>query len=55
MDEHILALPEKLRAVVEFEEAAEIMSAFADLGHYEESDSLQQHFANDVTSLLEIM
>ena len=55
MDEHILALPEKLRAVVEFEAKAEIMSTVADLGHYEESDSLQQHFAKDVTSLLEVM
>ena len=55
MDEHILALPENVRAVVEFEEAAEIMSTFADLGHHEESDSLQQHFAKDVTSLLEVM
>ena len=55
MDDNILALPEKLMAVVEFEEAAEIVSTFADLGHYGESDSLQQHFAKDVTSLLEVM
>ena len=55
MDEHILALPEKLRAVAEFEEAAEITSTFADMGHHEESDSLQQHFTKDVTSLLEVM
>ena len=55
MDEHILVLPKKLRAVVEFQEAAELMSTFADVGHYKESDSLQQHFAKDVTSLLEVM
>ena len=49
MDEHILDIPEKVSAVVEFEEAAEIMPTFAELGHHEESDSLQQHFAKDVT------
>ena len=38
MDEHIVALLE-LRAVVEFEEAAEIMFTFADLGHHEESST----------------
>ena len=55
MDEHILALPEKLRVVAEFEETTEIMSTFAHLGHHEQSDSLQQHFAKDITSLQEVM
>ena len=55
MDEHIVALPEKLRVIAEFEETAEIMSTFAHLGHHEQSDGVQQHFAKDVTSLLEVM
>ncbi|MES9881863.1 MAG: hypothetical protein ABW185_13375 [Sedimenticola sp.] len=55
LDDHILALPEKLRAIAEFEEAAKTVSALPDLGHHEESESIQKQFAKDVTSLLEVM
>lgn len=44
MVDHILALPEKLRAIAEFEEAAEIMSTLPDLGHHQESYNLQLCF-----------
>ena len=55
LEEHILALPEKLRAIAEFEEAAEISAECPDIGHHEESGSLQHRFSKDVLSLLEVM
>ena len=39
-------LLKKLRAVTEFEDTAEIMSTFADLGHREESDSILQRMSH---------
>ena len=55
LEKHILALPEKLRAIAEFEEAAEIGADLPDIGHHEESGSLQHRFSKDVVSLLEVM
>ena len=40
MDEHVMALNEKLQALAAFEDAADIGATAQHLGHHEESHSL---------------
>ena len=54
MDEHVMALNEKLQALAAFEEAADIGATAQHLGHHEEGHSLQR-FAKDVLSVISVL
>ena len=47
MDEHVMALNEKLQALAAFEDAADIGATAQHLCHHEEGHSLQMRFAKD--------
>ncbi len=56
MDEHIMAFPEKLQAITEFEEAAGITGADnIHIEHHEEGHSIQVRFTKDVQSVIEVL
>ena len=55
MDEHVMALNEKLQALAAFEDAADIGATAQHLGHHEEGHSLQMRFAKDVFSVISVL
>ena len=55
MDEHVMALNEKLQALADFEDAADISATAQHLGHHEEGHSLQMRFAKDVLSVISVL
>ena len=55
MDEHVMALNEKLQALAAFEDAADIGATAQHLVHNEEGHSLQMRFANDVLSVINVL
>ena len=55
MDEHAMALNEKLQALAAFEDAADIGATAQHPGHHEEGHSLQMRFAKDVPSIISVL
>ena len=55
MDEHVMALNEKLQALAAFEDAADIGATAQHLGHHEEGHSLQMRFAKDDLSVISVL
>ena len=55
MDEHVMALNEKLQALAAFEDAADIDATAQYLSHHEKGHSLQMRFAKDVLSVISVL
>ena len=55
MDEHVMALSEKLQALNDFEDVTDIFTSFHHLEHHEEGSSYQEKFAKDVLSVLKLL